>query len=74
MHGISVGYLLCGPERWIVDRRPIHTEQFFGAAMEKTDQILFLVLWFLKTTPFVVFISVFFYGLACFAVFLYPVR
>ena len=24
IHGISVGYLLCGPERWIVDREPIY--------------------------------------------------
>ena len=29
MHGTSVGYLLCGPERWIVDRGPIYTERLF---------------------------------------------
>ena len=57
MHGISEGHLLCGPERWIVDRGPIYTERLLGAATKKTDKTLFLVLRFLKaTTPFVVFI------------------
>ena len=51
-----MGYLLCGPERWIVDRGTIYTERLFGAATKNTDKTLFLVLQFLKaTTPFVVF-------------------
>ena len=33
--------------------------------MKKTDKILFLVLRFLKATPFVVFVFYFFHGLAC---------
>ena len=74
LHGISVGYILRGPERWIVDRGPIYTERLFGAAMKKTDKTLLLVLQFLKATPFVVFVFYFFYGLACFVVFSYPVR
>ena len=61
MHGISVGYLLCGPERWMVDRGPIYAERLFGAAMKKTEKTLFLVLRFLKaTTPFVVLVFYFF--------------
>ena len=69
--------ILCGPERWIVDRGPIYAERLFEAATKKTDKKLFLVLRFLKaTTPFVVFIFylVFFYGLVCFVVFSYPLR
>ena len=42
--------------------------------MKKTDKTLFLVLRFLKATPFVVFIFYFFHGLACFVVFSYPIR
>ena len=54
----------CGPERWIVDRGPIYTERSFGAATKKTDKTLLLVLRLLKaTTPFVVFIFYFCYGL-----------
>ena len=72
---MACGIFLCGPERWIVDRGPIYTERLFGAATKKTDKTLFLVLRFLKaTTPFVVFISYFFYGLVCFVVCSYPVR
>ena len=41
--GISVGYLFCDPERWIVDRGPIYTERLFRAAMKKTDKTWFLV-------------------------------
>ena len=75
IHGIRVGYLLCGPERWIVDREPSYTERLSGAATKKTDKTLFLVLRFLKeTTPFVEFIFCFFYGLVCLVVFSYPVR
>ena len=75
IHGISVGYLLCGPERWIAEIGPIYTERLFGAATKKTARTLFLVLRFLKpTTPFVVFIFHVFYGLVCFVVFSYPVR
>ena len=52
-----MGYLSCGPERWIVDGGPIYTERLFGVATKKTDKSFFLVLRFLKaTTPFVVFI------------------
>ena len=59
-HGISVGYLLCGPERWIVEIGPIYTERLLGAATKKADKTLFLVLRFLKpTTPFVVFVFFF---------------
>ena len=53
---------------WKMDGGPIYTERFFGAAMKKTDNPLFLVLRFLKATPFGVFI-LYFYGLACFVVF-----
>ena len=60
IHDISVGYFLCGPERWVVDRGPIYTERLFGAAMKKTDKTLFLVRRFLRATPFVVFIFNFF--------------
>ena len=74
IHGTSVEYLLYGPERWMVDRGPIYTERHFEAAMKKTDKSLFLVLRFLKATPFVVFVFYFFYGLACVVVFSYPVR
>ena len=74
IHGTSVGYLLCGPERWIVEIEPIYTERLPGAATKKTNKTSFLVLRFLKVaTPFVVFIS-YFYGLVCFVVFSYPVR
>ena len=52
-----VGYLLCGPERWMVDHGPIYTEQLFGAAMTKTDRSLFLVVLFLKATPSVVLLG-----------------
>ena len=69
IHGISVGYLLCGPERWMVDRGPIYTERLFGAAMTKTDKSLFHVLRFLRATPFVFFVFCSFSGLACFVVF-----
>ena len=55
IHGISVGYLLCGPEKWMVDLGPIYTERLFGAAMKKTDKTLFLVLRFLRTTPLCLF-------------------
>ena len=69
IHGISVGYLLCGPERWIVEIEPLYTERFLGAATKKTDKTLFFVLRFLKaTTPFVVFIfyfSMVWSGLLC---------
>ena len=41
--------------------------------MKKTDKILFLVLLFLNATPFAVFVF-YFYGLACFVVFFFPVR
>ena len=57
----------------MVDRGPIYTKRLFGAAMKKTDKKLFLVMRFLKATPFVVFISYFLHGLACFVVFSYPV-
>ena len=40
----------------MVDHGPIYTEQLFGAAMTKTDRSLFLVVLFLKATPFVVFV------------------
>ena len=63
-----MGYLFCGPERWIVDRGPIYTERLLGAAMKNTDKTLFLVQRFFKaTTPFVVFIFFFFSwsGLFC---------
>ena len=56
----------------MVDRGPIYTKRLFGAAMKKTDEILFRVLRFLKATPFVVFVFYFFYGLACFVAFSYP--
>ena len=70
-----MGYILCGPERWMVDRGPIYTERLFGAAMKKTHKTtLFLVLQFLKATPFDVFVFHLFYGLACFVEFSYPVR
>ena len=71
-----MGYVLCGPERWMVDRGPMYTTRLFGAAMKKTDKTLSLVLRFLKATPFVVFVFYFFYGLASFffGVFSYPVR
>ena len=66
MHRISVGCLLCGPERWMVDRGPIYTERLFGAAMKKTDKTLFLVLRLLKATPFVKFVFYFLWsGLFC---------
>ena len=52
-------YLLCGPERWMVERGPIYTEQLFGAAMKNTDRTLFLILRFLKATPFVAFVFYF---------------
>ena len=74
IYGISVGYLLCGPERWMLDRGPIYTERLFGAAMKITDKTLFLVLRFSKATPFVEFVFYFSYGLACFVVLSYPVR
>ena len=52
--------ILCGPERWIVDRGPIYTERFFGAATKKTDKTLLLVLRYLVATiPFVLFIFYF---------------
>ena len=60
----------------IVDQY-LHTvyERHFGAATKNTDNF------FCRTTTvfksdhsFVVFISYFLYGLACFIVFLYPVR
>ena len=38
----------------------IYGTTLFGAAMEKTDKILFLVLQFSKATPFVVFVFCFF--------------
>ena len=44
----------------MVDRGPIYTERLFGAAMKKTDETLFIVLRFLKATPFVVFVFYFF--------------
>ena len=75
LHGISVGYILCGTERRIVDLGQIYTERLFGAATKKTDKTLFRVPQFLKATAlFVVFIFCFSYGLACFVVFSYPVR
>ena len=55
----------------MMDRGPIYTERLIRAAMKKTDQTLFLVLRFLKATPFVVFVFYFFHGLACFVVFSY---
>ena len=58
IHGIGVGYF--GPERWIVGRGPIYTERLLGAVMKNTDKALFLVLRFLKATPFVVFVFYFF--------------
>ena len=59
-----------------VDRGPIYTERLFGAATKNTDKTLLLVLQFLKaTTPFVVFIFYFYYGLwSVFLVFSYPAR
>ena len=47
-----------------------------GSGMKKTDKTLFLVLRFLKATPFVVLVlyGVLVYGLACFVVFSYLVR
>ena len=39
----------------MVDRGPIYTERLFRAAIEKIDEAFFLVLQFLKATPFVVF-------------------
>ena len=43
--------------------------------MKKTDnKTLFLVLRFLRATPFVAFVCFLFYGLACFVVFSFPVR
>ena len=74
IHGISVGYVLCGPEIWMVDGGPIYTKRLLGAAMKKTDKTLFLVLRFSRATPFVVIVFCLFYGLACFFVFSYPVR
>ena len=59
---MSVGYLLCGPERWMVDRGPIYTERLLGAAMK--NKTLFLVMQLLKATPFVVFVFYVFHGLA----------
>ena len=38
----------------------LYTERLFGAAMKKTGKTLFLVLRFLKATPFVVFVFYFF--------------
>ena len=71
-----MGYLLCGPDIWIVDRGPIYTERLFGAATKTTDQTLFLALLrFSKAAiPFVVFIFGLSHGLACFVVFSYPVH
>ena len=43
----------------MVDRGPICTKRLFGAAMKMIDKIMFLVLRFLKATPFVLF-SIFF--------------
>ena len=57
--------------RWILHQ---YTERLFGAAMKKTDYTSFLVLRFLKVTPFAVFVFYSFYGLVCFVVFSYPVR
>ena len=75
IHGIRVGILLCGSERWIVDRGSIYTEWHFGAATKKTEKTLLLVLRYLRaTTPFVVFIFIFLWSLVCFVVFSYPVR
>ena len=59
----------------MVDRGPIYTERLFGAAMEKPDEMLFLVLRFLKATPFVVFVFYFFlWSGLFFVVFSYPLR
>ena len=66
IHGINVGYLLCGPERWIVDRGPIYAERPFGAAMKKTDKTLFFVLRFFKATPFVFYFCMVWPVLLCF--------
>ena len=54
----------------------LYTERLFGAAMmmKTTGKILFLVLRFLKATPFVVFVFYFFHGLACFVAFSYLVH
>ena len=56
------------------DCGPVYTERLFGAAMKKTDKTLFLLLRFLKASPFVVFFFHVHYGLTCFVVFSYPVR
>ena len=42
--------------------------------MKKTDKTLFLVLRFLKATPFVVFVFYFLWSGLFFVVFSYPVR
>ena len=57
----------------MVDPGPIYTERLFGAAMKKSDKTLFLVLQFLRATPFVVCLLLV-DGLACFVLFSYPVR
>ena len=57
---------------WILDQ--YIRNDIFGAAMKKTEKTLFLVLRFLRATPFVVFIFYLFHGPACFVVFSYPVR
>ena len=50
----------------MVDPGPIYTERLFGAAIKKTDKTLFLVLRFLRATPFVVLFSFFLWsGLFC---------
>ena len=60
--------IVCGPERWIVDRGQTYTERLFGRATKKTDKTLILVLRYLEaTTPFAVFIYYFVLvsGLSC---------
>ena len=75
IHGISAVCLLCGPEKWRVDPGPIYTERLFGAAMKNFDETLFLVLRFLRATPFsLCLFSVCFMVWPVFVVFSYPVR
>ena len=55
----DIDYAVLRDGSGIVDLYIRSMERLFGAAMKKTDKLLFLVLRFLKATPFVVFISIF---------------
>ena len=71
---ICVGYYytVLKDGSWIVDRGPTYTERLFGAAMKNTDKTWFVVLRCLKAISLCFFS--YFYGLARFVVFSYPVR